>query len=158
MGRTKINEYSKTKLYNVWNQMKLRCNNKNHQAYKDYGGRGIRVCNEWYDSITFCEWAINNGYEEGLTIDRIDNNGDYCPNNCQWITQKDNNSIGKRRPTRNTSGFTGVEFDNKKNLYRVRIYKDNKTIELGYYKLLEDAIKSRIDGEIKYFGERKTYM
>ena len=77
-------------IYNVWNEMKYRCNNPNHYAYKWYGARGIGVCNEWLDYSTFKIWALNNGYKSGLSIDRIDNDGDYEPSNCQFITRSEN--------------------------------------------------------------------
>lgn len=71
--------------------MKNRCNNPNDTAFEDYGGRGIKVCEEWNGSHSypnFREWAIENGYKEGLSIDRINVNGNYEPNNCRWVTQK----------------------------------------------------------------------
>ena len=73
--------------------MKTRCNNPSDQHYKNYGGKGVKVCEEWSgeDGVQrFVDWALANGYQDNLTIDRKDPNGDYCPENCQWITQGDN--------------------------------------------------------------------
>lgn len=81
---------SKTKLYYVWRSMLSRCENPDHKSYKDYGGRGIKVCEAWHRPEPFLEWAKSAGYCEGLEIDRIDNDGNYCPENCHWIPRKDN--------------------------------------------------------------------
>lgn len=79
-----------TKLYNTWLRMKGRCNRPTATSYKYYGGRGISVCEEWEnDFAVFRDWALANGYKEGLSIDRIDVNGNYCPENCRWITMKE---------------------------------------------------------------------
>lgn len=81
---------SRTKLYKVWTSMKQRCQNENEQFYYRYGGRGIKVCDEWQKFEPFYKWAIHNGYKEDLTIDRIDNDGNYEPSNCQWLTSSEN--------------------------------------------------------------------
>ena len=81
---------SKTRLYAIWADMKQRCLNGGNQFYKLYGGRGIAVFDGWLDDFqAFYDWAINNGYKKKLTIERINNDGDYEPNNCTWITQSE---------------------------------------------------------------------
>lgn len=78
-----------TPLYDTWRNMKKRCNNPNTTEYNRYGGRGIKICKEWAtDFQRFYDWAISNGYKEGLTIDRINNDGNYEPDNCRFVTMK----------------------------------------------------------------------
>jgi hypothetical protein len=81
---------SGTALFMVLNGMKTRCENPNSTAYKWYGAKGVKVCPEWKDFAVFRDWAMSHGYKKGLTIDRIDPDGDYCPDNCRWITRSEN--------------------------------------------------------------------
>ena len=82
--------FSKTKLYRVWKGISCRCENQNQKSFKSYGGRGIQMCETWRKSFPeFRRWALENGYEEGLSIERIDVDGDYCPENCTWISMKE---------------------------------------------------------------------
>ena len=78
------------RLYNIWQGMKKRCSRKNNKDYGNYGGRGIKVCKQWQDYRAFRKWALANGYKEELTIDRINNDGNYTPKNCRWVTNKEN--------------------------------------------------------------------
>lgn len=77
-----------TRLHKTWKNMKERCNNPNEKSYHNYGGRGITYCDEWEHFQPFYDWAMKNGYSDDLTIDRIDVNGNYEPNNCRWVDKK----------------------------------------------------------------------
>lgn len=93
---------SGTRLYAVWSGMKGRCYNPNNHNYKRYGMRGIVVCDSWRDSFeNFSDWAISHGYQPGLSIERIDNDGNYCPENCTWSNTKGQNN--NRSVSRNFS-------------------------------------------------------
>lgn len=95
----------KTRLYHIRTSMIQRCENKNHVHYENYGGRGINVCEEWRNSYeNFRSWAMENGYKEDLTIDRIDVNGNYEPSNCKWATPKEQ---GKNRRDNHFLTFNG---------------------------------------------------
>lgn len=95
---------SKTRLYRIYRGMNQRCYNSTCSNYKNYGGRGIKLCQEWINNKgfqNFYDWSISHGYAHGLTIDRIDNDGNYSPDNCQWVTKsynsfKQNVVVGKK--------------------------------------------------------------
>lgn len=95
-SRTKLKQ-NIPRLYRIWNGMKTRCSNPNKKEYKNYGGRGIKVCDEWLKYENFYNWAINNGYKDNLTIERINNDSDYEPSNCTWITIQEQQK-NKRKP------------------------------------------------------------
>ena len=145
------------KLHQIWSGMKSRCKYKSDKSYKDYGGRGISVSEEWDTSfIAFYEWSLKNGYKIGLCLDRIDNNGNYSPQNCQWVTRGYNGSVGKRRKRKdNTSGYTGI-YRRGENKYQVGINVCGKWISIGRFTALHSAIQARINAEKLYFGEQKT--
>ncbi len=90
MVRTRRTKHQKsgTRLYRIWKGIQTRCYNPNHHSYKHYGGEGKGVCDEWRDFAPFYEWSMSNGYEDKLSIDRIDNSKGYAPDNCRWVSNK----------------------------------------------------------------------
>ena len=115
-----------TRLYNIWDKMKARCNKQNNQDYSRYGGRGITVCPEWLsDFKQFYNWAMNIGYQDNLTIDRIDVNGNYEPSNCRWATikQQANNRRTSHFITIDNETLSLAEWANKVGLDRSTLQK-----------------------------------
>lgn len=113
---TKHGLSNKEALYGTWKNMKRRCYSPNDKRAKFYSGKGVIVCDEWRnDYSAFRNWALANGYKEGLTIDRIDNNGNYCPENCRWATAKiqANNQSRNRLLTYNGETLTMSEWADK---------------------------------------------
>lgn len=114
-----------TRLYNIWRNMKSRCLNPNNKRHKFYFDKGITVCDEWKnDFMNFYNWAINNGYRDNLTIDRINNNGNYEPKNCRWatITEQNNNQSNNIRIKYNESEYTLSELSKIYNIKRATLY------------------------------------
>ena len=123
---------STTKLYKRWTGMLQRCENPNNTAYKNYGERGIAVCSEWHDYNVFKEWALDNGYKESLTIDRIDVNGDYEPNNCRWTTNS-------------------VQMSNRRHYYRKELWKPVEALDASGHVVKRFR---RIDDAIRWLGDK----
>ena len=149
---------SRGKLYKVWTMMKQRCSNPSACGYHRYGGRGIKVCKSWQHSfMEFHSWAIASGYRAGLQIDRIDNDGNYHPSNCRWVSNSVNNAVGRHGlRSNNSSGIVGVGWFKPHGRWQARIYVGGKNITLGYFDNLDDAASARIAAELQYFGEDLT--
>lgn len=108
MWNTKKHGDTGTKLYKTWLNMKSRCYNPNATHSKYYYGKNIKICEEWKNNyIAFKEWSLKNGFQDNLTIDRIDNNGDYCPQNCRWVSIKEQN---ENLPTIRKITYKGKEY------------------------------------------------
>ena len=128
---------SRTRIYNIWQQIKKRCNNINDTNYHNYGGRGIKVCEEWSnDFISFYDWAISNGYQDDLTIDRIDVNGNYEPDNCRWATRKIQGN--NRRDNMNIS----INGETKTLTEWYEMYKPNLTFAAVSYRYHKEGFQS----------------
>lgn len=127
------------RLYNIYQNMKQRCYNENFKEYKNYGGRVIKICEDWKnDKVLFYNWAIKNGYQENLTIDRIDNNGNYEPGNCRWVTKREqaNNKTTNRNISYNGETKTLAEWAKLLNMSQAKLkYRlDNWNIERAFNK------------------------
>ena len=131
---------SETRLYHIWSNMIDRCENQNVSHYFRYGGRGITICKEWRNSFeAFGNWALSNGYRDDLSIDRIDVNGNYCPENCRWATPKEqsnnkrNNHLieynGETKTMKQWCDQFGVSFD----LVKQRINKLGWSPEMAFF-------------------------
>lgn len=129
-----------SRLYNIWRHLKQRCTNKYY--YEHYGSKQIKVCAEWQDYKKFKEWALSNGYKDGLSIDRIDYDGDYTPDNCRWanrVLQNANRSLQHN----NKSGYRGINWYKRTSKWRARVSKDHKHVELGLFDTVKEALECR---------------
>ena len=166
--RSKTHGYKHTRLYGVWLEMKKRCYNKNCKSYKDYGGRGITICDEWMNFENFHNWAMATGYNETAdrfkcTIDRIDVNGNYEPSNCRWSNRSEQNA-NKRLSKFNTSGYIGIHWVKRDKRWISEVVFNYKAKRLGYFKTQKEALEIRnkyiIENDLphpiqKYRGELK---
>lgn len=135
----------KTRMYHSWDGMKQRCLNEKSAKYGDYGGRGIKMCKEWHEFSAFMEWAELNGYKSHLEIDRIDNDGDYSPDNCRWADRK-TQCANRRKKQGCTSRYIGVNLHTE-GVYAARCSVNNKTVYIGTY-----------DNQVQAAVERDAYI
>lgn len=134
----KTHRLRSTRLYDIWANLKRRVSNPKDKKYSDYGGRGITMCDEWLDIQNFYDWAMSNGYSDELSLDRIDNDGGYSPENCRWTTitiQNRNQRIRKD----NKSGYKGVSYNKKEGKFISGITISNKGVYLGRFKTAEEG-------------------
>ena len=148
----------KTRIHKTWRGLFQRCENPTASHYERYGGRGIRICEEWKGKngfVNFYEWSMKNGYSDSLELDRIDNNKGYSPDNCRWVNHLEN-CHNKNNRRDNKTGYSGVQERIMRTghvKYRVRITVNRVRINLGHYETLEEAIKVRKEAEEKYWGK-----
>lgn len=128
---------TKSRIYSIWGGIKTRCYNKKWRKYCDWGGRGIKMCDDWRDNyMLFYEWAISSGYRDDLSINRIDNNGNYCPQNCNWVDDFEQ-SINRRIKATNTSGYNGVSYNKQTSKWIVSITHRGERRYLGLFSSAE---------------------
>lgn len=138
-----------TKSYGTWEGMLQRCNNSKSEGYPNYGGRGIQICKSWLDFENF--FTDMGERPDGMSLDRVDVNGDYCKDNCRWATPSVQ-GFNQRTSGNNTSGRTGVSWNKQKLKWDAYIMQNRKKINLGRYETKEEAILARELGELKYYG------
>ena len=143
----------KTRLNNIYSGMKARCYNSNLWNYKYYGLIGIKVCEEWKNNYqAFKEWAINNGYKDNLSIDRIDVNGDYSPDNCRWATDKEQKNNTRRNHYITYNGKTqsmkqwAEELNISYTVLRARLNRSKWSVEKAFTKPINSELKRDING------------
>lgn len=147
VGRYGYKSYSRAsipKLKSIYGKMTSRCENENDNSYRYYGAKGISVCEEWHDYLEFERWSISHGYEEGLTIDRIDPTDNYCPENCRWVNREFNSRF---KSTTNVIEVNGIVMSGKQWSERLGlgINEINRKIRERGIEYTKRFIKERID-------------
>lgn len=134
---------SHNQFYETWKNMIRRCTNHKATGYKNYGARGITVCEEWLDVIDFVAWCeATHPNIEGYSLDRIDNDNGYSPENCRWADKVTQNT-NQRKSSANTSGFVGVYWDISKNKWTAKVRSNNKLKHLGQFDSVQEAVLAR---------------
>jgi hypothetical protein len=151
--RSRTHGMSNTRFIGIWRAMHRRCYDETYSGYENWGSRGITVCNSWHDFDSFKN-DMHDTYDDALTLDRIDVNGNYCKSNCRWTTYVEQ-AYNRRKKSTNTSGKTGVSFHIRIKKWAAKITKNGVQYGLGYYDKIEDAIAARNEAEIKFFGYNK---
>ena len=142
-GINKTHGLTYNKFYKTWKGMLQRCNNPKIKAYKNYGGRGITVCEEWLDVRNFVAWSESTYPNiEGYTLDRINNDKGYSPENCRWV-DKTTQNINQRKREDNTSGYVGICWNNKNNNRMAKIKSGDLYIYIGSFPTKEEAVLAR---------------
>ena len=142
-GRTKCISHglSRSRLYRIWNNMLQRCTNKKHDKYKYYGQIGITVCSKWFEFTNFYE-DMKDGYQDNLTIDRINPNGNYEKSNCRWTTRAVQSRNTRLIHKHNTSGYKGASWNTQKRKWKAQIVVNNKRFHIGYYNNVVEAAQA----------------
>lgn len=152
----KYENLSKTRIYSIFNDIRKRTLNKKHSTYKFYGAKGITICKEWRnDFIVFYKWAMDNGYDDTLTIERKNVYGNYEPNNCEWIPMSEQHKNKRDIYSNNKTGYKGIQYRKDRNQYAVAFTNSKTRYFLGYFKNIENAIMSHNDFIIKNNIDRK---